>query len=209
MSRVSPLRIGVLVSGGGRSLQNLIDRAADGSLPIEIRQVIASAAGVQAIERAARHGIPAEVIARRSFASAAAFGAAIWSALAQRDVELAVLAGFLVRLPLIDAWRGRAINIHPALLPAFGGRGYYGHHVHDAVLQAGVKVTGCTVHFVDDEYDHGPIILQRTVPVTFEDTAEMIAERVFAAELEALPEAIRLFAAGRLQQAGGRVRILP
>jgi len=118
------------------------------------------------------------------------------------------MAGFLQLLTIPEDFQLRVMNIHPSLIPAFCGKGFYGHHVHEAVLEAGVKITGCTVHFADNQYDHGPIILQRAVPVLDDDTPESLAQRVFEAEKEAYPEAIRLFAQGRLVVTGRRVRIL-
>jgi len=203
------LRLGVLVSGGGRSLENLVERSRAGTLPAEVALVISNSPEAFALERARRLGIPSTVIRPRDHADDATFGVAVFEALERANVALAVLAGYLVRLPMNDAWRGRVLNIHPALLPSFGGRGYYGHHVHEAVLRAGVKVTGCTVHFVDDVYDQGPILLQKTVPVREEDDADAVADRVFEAEKEALPEAIGLIAAGRVSLDGPRVRVAP
>jgi formyltetrahydrofolate-dependent phosphoribosylglycinamide formyltransferase len=191
------LRIAVLVSGGGRSLENLIERSRDGRLAADVALVVASNDTAFALERARRHGIPTAVLRRRDFADAPAFGRALAAALDAARVDLAVLAGYLVKVPVAPAWRGRMINIHPALLPAFGGKGYHGEHVHEAVLRSGASTSGCTVHFVDDEYDHGPIILQRSVPVLAGDTAETLAARVFEAEKEALPEAIHRYASGR------------
>jgi folate-dependent phosphoribosylglycinamide formyltransferase PurN len=133
--------------------------------------------------------------------------ARIAAALAPHDIDLLVLAGFLSQLEILPAWEGRMMNIHPALLPLFGGRGLYGARVHQAVIASGVKVTGVTVHFVNAEYDAGPIILQRCLPVLEEDTAETLGARVFALECQAYPEAIRLFAAGRLRIDGNRVRV--
>ncbi len=204
---VSPARLGVLVSGGGRSLENLVERGRDGRLPAEVALVVANRADAGALARAERLGVPSCVLRPRDHADEGAFGEAVFRRLEEAEVDLAVLAGYLVRLPMRDGWRGRVLNIHPALLPSFGGRGYYGHHVHEAVVRAGVKVTGCTVHFVDDEYDHGPILLQRTVPVAYEDTPDDVAARVFEAEKEALPEAIRLVVEGRAAIVDGRVRI--
>lgn len=203
------LRLGVLVSGGGRSLENLVERQRAGTLAGDVVTVLANVTSAFALERARRLGIAAAVVRPRDHDSPAAFARAVFQRLEEHGVDLALMAGYLVRLPLEDSWRGRVLNIHPALLPAFGGHGYYGRRVHEAVRAAGVKVSGCTVHFVDDEYDHGPIILQRTVPVAFEDDLDAIAARVFAAECEAYPEAIDLYAAGRLRLEDGRVAIRP
>jgi phosphoribosylglycinamide formyltransferase 1 len=203
------LRLGVLVSGGGRTLTYLDSAAKNGELAGDVVCCIASGAKCAALDRAAAAGIPAVVIRPRDHADPAAFAAAIFAALDAHAVDVALLAGYLVKLPIVPAWRGRVLNIHPALLPAFGGRGFYGHHVHEAVRAAGVKVTGCTVHFVDDEYDHGPIVVQRAVPVRFEDDADEIAARVFDAERGAYLEAINLLAADRLRIRNGRVEITP
>jgi folate-dependent phosphoribosylglycinamide formyltransferase PurN len=138
------------------------------------------------------------VVDRRQFADDASFSAAITAVLDRYDVELVLLSGFLRRYLFPERYRGRVLNVHPALLPRFGGQGMYGHHVHEAVLKAGERESGCTVHVADHEYDHGPIVLQRRVPVLPGDTPETLARRVFAAECEAYPEAVRLFASGRL-----------
>jgi phosphoribosylglycinamide formyltransferase-1 len=184
-------RLAVLISGTGRSLQNLIELAAAGKLPVQIALVIASRAGAGGIEFARQAGIPVTVLARDPFNATRAYSEAIFAACRDADVQLVVLAGFLKHLLIPADFQRRVINIHPALLPAFGGQGYYGKRVHEAVLESGARRSGCTVHYVDDEYDHGPIILQRTVPVLDDDTAESLAARVFAQELIALPEAIR------------------
>lgn len=160
--------------------------------------------------RAERAGVPARALLRREHADDAAYAAAVFGACREAGAELVLLAGWLKLLRPIPAdYRGKVLNIHPALLPAFGGAGYYGDRVHEAVLTHGCKLTGCTVHFVDDEYDAGPIVLQRAVPVLEDDDAHALAARVFEAEREAYPEAIRLFAAGRLRIDGRRVRVLP
>jgi formyltetrahydrofolate-dependent phosphoribosylglycinamide formyltransferase len=159
------------------------------------------------VDRAREAGLPVEVIPRKEFESTPAFSEAVFAAIG--DVDLVVLAGFLSKLEIPERYRNRVMNIHPALIPAFCGRGMHGHHVHEAVLARGCKVSGCTVHFCDNEYDHGPIILQQTVPVLDDDTPETLAARVFAAECEAYPEAIRRFAAGRLEVVGRTVRTRP
>lgn len=203
-----PVRLAVLLSGGGTTLQNLLDQIADGRLAAEIAVVIASRADAFGLERARRAGAPAVVVARKQFADGRSFNDALHAALAARDVDLVVLAGFL---SLFEPrhFALRVLNVHPALIPAFCGPGFYGARVHRAVLAAGVKVSGCTVHFADAEYDHGPIILQAAVPVLEDDTAESLAARVHLAENELYPEAIRLWAGGRLRVEGNRVRILP
>lgn len=202
------LRLGVLASGGGRTLLYVDDACRDGTLPCEVVCCITSGTQNAALSRAMERRIPARAIRTRDHDGADSFARAIYAELEAHRVDLVLLAGYLVKLPVVDAWRGRVMNIHPALLPAFGGKGFFGHHVHEAVRRAGVKVTGCTVHYVDDEYDHGPIIVQRTVPVTYDDDADTIAARVFAEERPAYLEAIALHAAGRLRIEDGRVRIL-
>jgi len=201
-----PLRLGVLISGGGTTLQNFLSKIAVGELHAEIAVVIASSANCGGLERARQSGLRTEVVSRGSFADVDSFSDAIFAILREAGVQLVALAGFLTLVRIPDDYRFRVMNIHPALIPAFCGKGYFGHKVHEAVLERGVKITGCTVHFADNQYDHGPIILQRPVPVLDDDTPDSLAARVFAAECEAYPEAIRLFAAGRLEVVGNRVR---
>ncbi len=162
---LTPLPIAVLLSGTGRTLANLLDRIAHGTLPAVVRVVVGTKAGLGGQTVAENAGVPYQVIARRQYHDGDAFSAAIWDTLAPYGVRLVVLAGFLQRLRIPPAWQGRVINIHPALLPSFGGAGMYGHHVHAAVLAHGCKVSGCTVHLCDDTYDTGPIIAQQCVPV--------------------------------------------
>lgn len=173
-------RVAVLASGGGRSLLNLIQRRARGELDCEIALVIASAADIGAVQHAEAHGIPVVV----------AKAAEVTAHLDAHRIDLAVLAGWLKRWPIPAHWQGRAINIHPALLPKFGGKGFYGHHVHEAVLAARETESGCTVHWVTPEYDAGAIIAQRRVAVLAGDTPDLLAARVFAAECELLPEVV-------------------
>jgi phosphoribosylglycinamide formyltransferase 1 len=203
------LPIAVLLSGSGTTLQNLIDRIADGSLPVKIVRVISSKHNVMGIERALLAGLPTVVMERKQFPSVEAFSASIFEMCRLSGAKLVCLAGFLQLLRIPDDYHMKVMNIHPALLPAFGGKGMYGHHVHEAVLRYGAKVSGCTVHFADNEFDHGPIVLQRTVPVLDDDTPEVLAARVFKAECETYPVAIQAFAEGRMQIEDRRVRILP
>ena len=206
----APLATAVLLSGGGRTLENLLALRARGELPIAPRLVISSSARAFGLVRAERAGIAARTLLRRGYADDAAYSQAVFGACREAGAELVLLAGWLKLLrPIPEDFRGKVLNIHPALLPAFGGPGYYGERVHQAALDRGVKVSGCTVHFVDDEYDHGPIVVQRAVPVREGDDAHALAARVFEAECQAYPEAIRLYAAGRLRIEGGRVRIAP
>lgn len=205
----NPLRLVVLISGTGTTLQNLIEHISARKLPAEIRLVISSKGDAPGLDKARRAGLLAEIIERRGSASLEEFSQAIFDRCRQAQADLVCMAGFLHLLRIPEDFQNRVMNIHPALLPAFGGKGYYGLRVHEAVLAYGCKVSGCTVHFADSEYDHGPIILQRVVPVLDEDTPQSLAARVFAEECEAYPEAIRLFAEGRLRLEGRRVRILP
>ena len=203
----SPLSIAVLISGGGTTLRNLIEKIDEGSLDVEIKLVIASSSKARGLRFAEEASISSSVIRRKDFADDGAFGDSVFDACRAAAVDLVALCGFLKFLPVPDDFAGRVMNIHPALIPAFCGKGYYGHHVHEAVLEKGAKVSGCTVHFVDNQYDHGPIIVQRTVPVRPGDTADTLAVRVFDEECEAYPEALRLFAAGRLRIDGQVVRV--
>ncbi len=205
----SPFKIAVLVSGGGTSLQNLIDLQRQGKLHAEVALVISSRPDAYAITRAKSASIPVEVVSRRDYPDETAFSAAIASHLQRFRVDGVVMAGFLSRADLPPEFRWKAINIHPALLPDFGGRGMYGQHVHKAVLADKRKTSGCTVHFVTSEYDSGPIILQRSCPVLESDTPETLAARVFAQEQIALPEAVNLLATDRLKVEGHLVQILP
>jgi formyltetrahydrofolate-dependent phosphoribosylglycinamide formyltransferase len=203
-----PLRLAVLVSGGGTTLQNLLDRASGGTLPAQVVAVVSSRAGAFALARAEQAGVPAVAVEPQACASREEFSRRVFDRCRAVRADLVCLAGFLQLLHIPDDFQGRVLNIHPALIPAFCGQGYYGLRVHRAALEAGVKVSGCTVHFADNEYDHGPIVSQRVVPVLDDDTPEDLAARVFAQECEAYPEAIRLFAQGRLRIEGRRVRVL-
>jgi len=205
------LRIGVLVSGTGSNLQALIDACRAGTVPAEVAVVVSNVPGAFALERARRAGIPARVVDHRAYPTRAAFESALREALESARVELLCLAGFLRILSpeFVGAFAGRMMNIHPALLPAFGGKGMYGERVHQAVLASGARVSGCTVHFVTEVPDAGPIIAQATVPVLDGDTPTTLAARVRREELRLYPIAVRLFAEGRLRIEGHRVRILP
>jgi formyltetrahydrofolate-dependent phosphoribosylglycinamide formyltransferase len=203
----APVRLAVLLSGAGTTLQNLIDRIADGRLVAKIVVVIASRADAGGLERARRAGIPAVVVARKEFPDTDRFNDALHDELAKHDLDLIIMAGFLSQVQLRGRYNGRVLNVHPALIPAFCGKGFYGERVHRAVLEAGVKVSGCTVHFADDEYDHGPIVLQGAVPVLDDDTPETLAARVHQLENELYPEAVRLWAEGLLEIVGRRVRL--
>lgn len=203
------LRLAVLLSGSGRTLENLLAAIARGELPARIEVVVSSRATVRGVEVARAAGIPVAVVPRRRFSDVEAFSDAVYAAIDPYEVDLIVLAGFLCQLTIPERYEGRIINIHPSLLPLFGGRGFYGERVHAAVLASGMKVSGCTVHFVDERYDSGPIIAQRAVPVLEGDTPETLAARVFVEECRLYPEAIRLIAEGRLRIDGRCVRVLP
>jgi formyltetrahydrofolate-dependent phosphoribosylglycinamide formyltransferase len=200
-----PIRLGVLISGGGTTLANLQREINAGRLSAEIPIVIADRT-CGGIDKAQAAGLDCQLIARRSFADVNAFSTAVFDQLRSANVDLVVLGGFLARLEIPDDFAQRVMNIHPALIPAFCGQGMHGHHVHEAVLKRGCTISGCTVHFCDNEYDHGPIILQKCVPVQDDDTPDALAARVFEAECGAYPEAIRRYAAGRLVVEGSRVR---
>lgn len=206
------LKVVVLVSGGGTNLQAIIDRVADGTLAnVEIVGVISNNPGVFALERAGRAGIPAYVVSPKAFESRAAFNLALKEKVDSLGAELVVLAGCLVKIPeiLIDAYPNRIINIHPALIPAFSGAGFYGLHVHEAALERGVKLSGATVHFVSKDLDAGPILLQKAVAVREDDTPKSLQQRIMEeAEWQILPEAIRLIAEGRVGVKDGKTYLL-
>lgn len=204
-----PVRLAVLLSGGGTTLQNLLDRIADASLDARVVVVASSRANAFGLERARRAKIETVVVPRRSCPDSERFNDALHEALDRFEIDLVVMAGFLSLFQPRKRFAGRVLNIHPALIPAFSGPGFYGMKVHEAAIESGVKVSGCTVHFADDQYDHGPIILQGSVPVLDDDTAQTLAARVHAVENELYPEAIQLWAAGRLRIEGRRVRVLP
>ena len=199
-----------MVSGAGTTLQCLIDACRRGAAPAEIVLVVCNVPGAFALERARVAGIPAAAVPHRAFPTPAAFEAAVLDALTAARVDLVCLAGFLRILSgeFVRAFAGRLMNVHPSLLPAFGGKGMYGDRVHEAVLRSGARVTGCTVHFVTQETDAGPIIAQAAVPVEDDDTVASLSARVRREELRLYPLALRLFAEGRLKIEGNRVRTL-
>lgn len=203
------LRLAVLISGSGRTLKNFLDLSADGRLPVDIRLVVSSSPTAGGLEFAHAANIPTATFDRRQYGSDEAYGQAIFDLCRTFGVDYVAMAGFLKLAPAPNDFAGRVINIHPALLPAFGGKGMYGRRVHQAVLDRGAKVTGVTVHFVDDQYDHGPIIWQQPVPVFDDDTVASLADRVFEVEKEAYPHVLRLVAAGRIKLVGPRVQLAP
>lgn len=206
------VRIAVLVSGGGTNLQALIDAQGRGEIPDgEIAAVISSSPDAFALERAKKAGIPGYVIDRKAFASNQAMTVALTQQLKELDIGLVVLAGFMYILTpeLIDAYPNAILNVHPALIPSFCGEGFYGLHVHEAALAYGVKVTGATVHFVSEDCDGGPIVLQQAVPIEEGDTAEILQRRVMEqAEWKILPRAVALFCAGKLRVESRIVHII-
>lgn len=202
---MTSLPIGVLVSGGGSNLQAIIDAIEDERVPAEIRVVICNRPQAMALERAARHGIACEVIEHGAFATRAAFDERVVEVLREKGVELVCLAGFdrLLSPVFVAAFPGRILNIHPALLPAFPGL-----NAQRQALEYGVRITGCTVHVVDEKMDHGPIVIQAAVPVYSDDTVESVTERILAEEHRIYPEAVCLFAEGKVRIAGRRITIV-
>lgn len=203
------VKIGVLISGSGTNLQALIDNVEKGMINGEIAVVISDKKGAFGIERAKKHGIEAIEIDKKECADKNVFMKSIMDELEKHQVELVVLAGFLSILSedFIERFRNRIINIHPSLIPAFCGKGYYGQRVHKAALDYGVKVSGATVHFVDEGADTGPIILQEAVKVEEDDTPESLSARILKVEHKLLPEAVRLYCEGRLVIEGRKVKI--
>ena len=192
------LRLAILLSGGGTTMLNLLDNIKAGTLNAEIVLVVSSRSDIAGVTRAKAAGLRLEVIRKKDHPDINSFSAAIGALLDETKVDLVVQAGWLCLWHIPANYNNRVMNIHPALLPSFGGQGMWGHHVHEAVLKAGCKVSGCTVHFCTNEYDRGPIIVQRCCEVFDTDDADMLAARVFEQECIAYPAAIRLFAEGRL-----------
>jgi len=202
------LNLAILISGSGTTLQNLIDRINDKTLNANIQIVISSAPDTHGTKRAEQNSIPVAIVERKGFDNSDNFSNTIINEIEKYSVDLIILAGFLHLFKIPDKYTGKVMNIHPGLIPSFCGKGYYGHHVHEAVIESGVKVSGCTVHFVDNEYDCGPIIIQRVVQVHEDDSPETLAQRVFKEECIAYPEAINLFAEGRLKIEERKVKVL-
>jgi phosphoribosylglycinamide formyltransferase-1 len=206
------IRIAILVSGQGRgsNMAAIIDACQRGEIDGKVVLVIGTRDEAPALQRATEKGVSTEVVSPSKLGEEE-YARRLLQTLGDAQVDLVCLAGFMRLLPppVVHAYAGRVMNIHPALLPLFGGKGMYGEHVHRAVLESGVKVSGCTVHFVDEHYDTGPIIVQRCVPIEEEDTWETLAARVLAQEHQAYVQAVKLFAQGRLRIEGKRVRILP
>lgn len=204
-------KIAVLVSGNGTNLQAMIDAQQAGKLPADIAVVVSTRADAFALERARRAAIPAHVLLRQQYSDNASYSQAMLQLLAPYEIDLVLLAGFMSVLSddFIAHYEGRIMNTHPSLIPAFCGPGYYGQHVHKAVLDYGVKVSGATIIFVDRGVDTGPIILQEAVPVLDDDDVESLSARVLAVEHRLYVQAVQLYLAGRLQLRGRRVCILP
>lgn len=203
------LPVAILISGTGRTLRDLLKAVDAKRVPINVRLVIGSTPNASGLQYAEFMGIPCEVIERRDFASVEEYSAAILRRCQEVGAEYVIMAGFVMRLEITPEYQNRVIGSHPALAPAFCGQGYFGRRVHAAVLEHGVKVTGCTVFFLDQEYNNGPVIVQKAVPVEPDDTVEKLESRVLPLETEALIEALRLLADKRIVVQGRRVRVLP
>lgn len=212
MTANTPLRLAVLISGSGRTLKNFIELARTGKLPVDIRLVVSSATDASGLQHAADGDMPSLVCLRDNhpvgLTGHQSYSKEIFTACRAAEVDFVVMAGFLKYVPIPDDFEHRVLNIHPSLIPDFCGKGMYGRHVHQAVLDAGAKVTGCTVHFADNAYDHGPIIWQQSVQVEADDTAETLAARVFEAETAAYPHVLKLLAADKVRVEGQTVRIV-
>jgi formyltetrahydrofolate-dependent phosphoribosylglycinamide formyltransferase len=202
-----PLRLAVFISGTGTTLENLLRHIAAGDLDAQVCVVLSDRPGCVGVEKARTAGLAVETAVRKNFESLEAFSNALFAPCDAAGADLVILGGFFSLLAIPPRYACRVMNIHPSLIPAFCGKGFYGGRVHEAVLERGCKVSGCTVHFADNQYDHGPIIVQKTVPVLDGDTPETLRARVFTAECEAYPEAIRLFASARIEVEGRRVRL--
>ena len=204
------VKIAVLLSGGGRTLQNIVDHIKEGKLTVKVVVVIGSRPDAYGLERAGKEGIETICVPYKEYkkeGNVDGFSKAINEHLNKYEIDLVVMAGFMHLFKADEKWNGRIMNIHPALIPSFCGEGLYGHYVHEAVIEYGAKVSGCTVHFADNVYDQGPIILQSAVPVKYEDTPDTLAARIFEEECKLYPRAIQLFADGKLEIVGRRVRI--
>ncbi len=202
-----PIRLGVLISGGGTTLMNILEYIKDGKLNATVAVVISSRSIVSGVEKAKAAGLDVKIIRKKDHPDIDKFSKQIEEELVAANIDLVVQGGWLCLWKIPARYENRVMNIHPALLPSFGGEGMWGHHVHEAVLAAGCKISGCTVHFCTNEYDKGPIILQRSCPVKDNDSPETLAARVFEQECIAYPQAIQLFAEGNLLVQNGKVKI--
>ncbi|QDV68233.1 Phosphoribosylglycinamide formyltransferase [Rosistilla carotiformis] len=203
------LPIAVFISGGGTTLRNLIAWQQRGQLDVDFRLVISSAANAKGLEFAAGESIPQQVIVKSKFADDQAYSEAMFQPCRDAGVKLVVMAGFLKHVLIPADFENRVVNIHPSLIPSFCGAGMYGTRVHQAVLDFGAKLSGCTVHFVDNDFDHGPIIAQHACEVRGDDTAASLAARVFERECDALPRVVQAIAEGRVSVTGRRVHTQP
>ncbi|MCH2180154.1 MAG: phosphoribosylglycinamide formyltransferase [Mariniblastus sp.] len=203
----SRLSITVLISGGGTTLRNLLDLQNRGALDATIKQVISSRADATGNQYAVDANIPLVILPAKQYASAESLSQELFESVRETGTDLVVAGGFLRRLVIPDDFENRVINIHPSLIPAFCGKGFYGMRVHESVIQYGCKLSGCTVHFVDNEYDHGPIIAQRSVEVLPEDSAKGLQQKIFAEECQLYPDVINQIAAGRVSVVNRTVRI--
>jgi formyltetrahydrofolate-dependent phosphoribosylglycinamide formyltransferase len=207
MQNQNPVRLGVLISGGGTTLINILEYIKEGKLNAEVGIVISSRSTVAGVERAKKAGLDVKIIRRKDHPDIDEFSKCIEAELVAANVDLIVQGGWLCLWKIPNRYENRVMNIHPALLPSFGGQGMWGHHVHEAVLKSGCKISGCTVHFCTNEYDKGPIIVQRSCQVKDDDTPEALAARVFEQECIAYPQAINLFAAGKIKTQNGVVKL--
>jgi len=207
--KAKPIRLGVLISGSGTTLMNILKHIKQGLLNAEVAIVISSRSTVTGVEKAKKAGMDVKIVRTKDYLDIDGFSKRIEAELIAANVDLVIQGGWLCLWKIPYRYKNRVMNIHPALLPSFGGKGMWGHHVHEAVLNAGCKISGCTVHFCTNEYDDGPIIVQRTCEVENDDTPDTLAARVFKQECIAYPEAISLFAAGRLSVENGITRIKP
>jgi phosphoribosylglycinamide formyltransferase-1 len=205
------MRLALFASGEGTNVQALLDAVEEGTLPATPVCCVSNTPEAGALDRAERHDLATHVVSPGDFEDEMSFGEALLDRLSRHDVTFVALAGYMIKIPrnVVDAYRGRMTNVHPALLPAFGGQGMYGMNVHRAVLDYGVHWTGVTVHLVDEEYDHGPIVLQEPVPVYADDTPDRLAERLKTVEHELYPYALRLFAEDRLEIDGRTISVHP
>jgi len=201
------ISLAVLISGTGRTLKNLLERIEAGTLAADVRLVIASTPQAKGLQFAEQAGIPIQIVERKNHDSRDTFSQAIFNHCDEADIDYVVLAGYIKLLAIPETYKNRVLNIHPSLVPAFSGKGYFGDYVHQAVLQYGAKVTGCTVHFVDNEYDHGPVVLQKVIEVLDTDTVTSLNDRVFEIERVAYPEAIQLLAEGKIRVEGRIVHV--
>lgn len=199
------LKVGMLISGGGTTLKNLLDRNASNEIDVDFRFVISSNSKAKGLDFATAANVPHEVVRRKDYENPESHSERIFGLARDHEVDYVLMGGYLQHILIPDDFENRVLNTHPALIPAFCGKGYYGLRVHQAVLDYGAKISGCTIHFVDNQYDHGPIIVQKSVAVENGDTADSLAKRVFQAECEAYPKVVRLLAEDRITVDGRSV----